>query len=1041
MKKLISLSIRYKSSIPTRTLYASFASTVGVPKEIFPNERRVAVSPEGVEKLKKLGLNVVVQANAGSSSQFLDEAYQKAGAKIVSSPEEVYSSSDIILKVRPPLTSNQGETSIQDETKFLNQKHTLISFIYPGLNPELVSKLQETKATVLAMDQVPRITKAQVYDALSSMANISGYKAVIEAASHFGRFFTGQITAAGRLPPAKVLIIGGGVAGLSAIATARSMGAVVRAFDTRAAVKEQVESLGAEFLEVKIKESGEGQGGYAKEMSPEFIKAEMELFMKQAKDVDIIITTAAIPGKPAPKLITKEMVHAMKPGSVVVDLAAEFGGNCEYTQAGKVVKEHGVTVIGYTDLPSRLPGQSSSLYSNNITKLLSTYIKKGELDLDWSDIVTKKAAVIKNGQKVWPDNTPLPAQDAAKQKVKKEAVVLSPQELKRSTFIATIKRSLLWTAGIASYLGIAMLAPTPAFLAMLTTFSLALVAGYQSVWGVAHALHTPLMSVTNAISGITAAGGLMLMGGGVAASSMVHFLAGFSVLISSVNIGGGFVVTKRMLDMFKRPTDAPEHNYLYSLPGLIFGSAFLAANFAGFSGIYSMGYLVASLCCIGGIAGLATQKSARMGNASGIIGISIGLLTTLCDMHFAPAVLMQAMGLIGAGLGVGAVVGKKIKVTDLPQTVAAFHALVGLAAVATSIAGLMALPHLDTFHKIISILGTIIGGVTFTGSIAAFIKLANLWPKKQLHLPMHTKLNPILSSVIAAHMGLLLATSSMPVAVFALSMTSLVSFALGWNITYNIGGADMPVAITVLNSYSGWALCCEGFLFANPMLTIVGSLIGSSGAILSYIMCKAMNRSLANVIFGKIVAKGEAMKITGTHTEANVEQVAELFTNAKRMVIVPGYGLAVSQGQREIAELTKRLRDRGVQVKFGIHPVAGRMPGQLNVLLAEVGVPYDIVFEMDEINPELHETDVVLVCGANDIVNSAALEDPNSAIAGMPVIEVWNAKQVVVMKRTMGTGYAGIDNPIFFKQNTVMFLGDAKTQLEKLVDAVKAKGE
>ena len=1034
--RMFSSGAMMKPQTMLRSRFCGFARTVGVPRELFENEKRVSVTPEGVTKLKAMGLNVLVEKDAGRGGEFSNEAYEAAGAKVVGSAEDIFKQSDIILKVRAP---QQGKQGGKDEVSLLKKDQLLLSMISPGLNPGLVKSLEEKGVTAVAMDQVPRISRAQVYDVLSSMANISGYKAVIEAAQHFGRFFTGQITAAGRLPPAKVLIIGVGVAGLSAIATAKSLGAVVRAFDTRPATKEQVQSLKAEFLEVKIKESGEGTGGYAKEMSPEFIKAEMELFMRQAKEVDIIITTAAVPGKPAPKLITREMIAAMKPGSVVVDLAAEFGGNCEATKPGQVVKENGVTIIGYTDLPSRLPTQASALYSNNIVKLLSTMVKDGELALDWEDIVLKKSAVTDKGRTVWPDPTPLPAQDAAKPRAPAAKPALTPEELRRNTFTTTLKKSLAWSAGMLGYVGLACLSPDPAFLAMLTTFSLSLVAGYQSVWGVAHALHTPLMSVTNAISGITAAGGLLLMGGGLAPHSAVQALAAFSVLISAVNIGGGFVITKRMLDMFKRKGDAPEHNHLYALPGLLFAAAFAAAHARGFPGIYNAGYLLASLCCIGSISGLAAQQTARLGSAAGIVGISAGLITTLAAMNFPTPVLIQAAGLLGAGLGAGALIGKGIKVTDLPQTVAAFHALVGLAAVATSVAGLMALPHLDQFHKIISFFGTLIGGVTFTGSIAAFIKLANLWPKKKLHLPMYRQLNLPLTLAASSMLSMMLLTSSMPASVAALSLTTLISFALGWNITYNIGGADMPVAITVLNSYSGWALCAEGFLFLNPMLIIIGSLIGSSGAILSYIMCKAMNRSIINVIFGKIEVKGEAMKITGTHTETSPDQVAENLLSAKKVVIVPGYGLAVSQGQAEIAAMSKFLIDNGIQVKFGIHPVAGRMPGQLNVILAEVGIPYDIVFEMDEINHDMADTDLVLVCGANDTVNSSAIEDPNSAIAGMPVIEVWKAKQVVVMKRSMGSGYAGVDNPVFFKSNSQMLLGDAKATLEKVVTILKAK--
>lgn len=1023
MIKLLNKSINISSL--TFTKHCSMAVKVGVPREIFENEKRVAVSPEGVEKLLKMGYEVLVEQNAGKEAQFSNEMYIKSGAK-VATKDEVYQA-DVLLKIR-----------IGEDIDLLKKDQTILSFIYPAQNSALVESLKAKGVNAFAMDQVPRISRAQVFDALSSMANIAGYKAVIEAASHFGRFFTGQITAAGKLPPAKVLVIGGGVAGLSAIATAKSLGAIVRGFDTREAVREQFKSLGAEFLELKYKESGEGQGGYAKEMTPEFIEAEMKLFAKQAKEVDIIVTTALIPGKPAPKLITKEMVESMKAGSVIVDLASENGGNCECTVPGQLVKHHGVTIIGYTDFPSRLPGQASALYSNNIVKMLSSMTKDGKVDIDWNDIVLKKSAITFEGNKVWPDATPLPFQDAAKSKIV-EKPKLSLAEEKALAFKATAKRAMFWGLGMSTFTGLAVLTPDPTFLTMMTTFSLSVIAGYQAVWGVAPALHTPLMSVTNAISGITAAGGLLLMGGGYVPHSFGQFLAAASVLISSVNIGGGFVVTKRMLDMFKRKTDAPEFNYLYSLPALIFGGSFLMAHKMGFNGIYQMGYLASSLCCIGGISGLASQKTARVGNASGMIGIASGILTTLAAMNFPAPVFAQAAVLLSVGLGTGVVIGRRVAVTDLPQTVAAFHALVGLAAVATSVASYLSHNDPDSFHRIASFIGTFIGGLTFTGSIAAYIKLANLYAKRDLNLPYAKLLNRPLAISTVMLLGALVSTTCPTVGALALLSITASSFALGWNITYRIGGADMPVAITVLNSYSGWALCAEGFMLGNPMLTIVGSLIGSSGAILSYIMCRAMNRSLTNVVFGNIEQKGEAMKITGTHTEANTEQVCELLVNAKKVIIVPGYGLAVSQGQYEMAEITKTLIEQGVSVKYAIHPVAGRMPGQLNVLLAEVGVPYDIVFEMDEINHEITEADVVLVCGANDIVNSSSSEDPNSAIAGMPVLEVWKGKQVVMMKRTMGTGYAGIDNPVFFKPNTVMYLGDAKKQLEKVLTTIKEK--
>uniref|UniRef100_A0AAX7VNK3 proton-translocating NAD(P)(+) transhydrogenase n=1 Tax=Astatotilapia calliptera TaxID=8154 RepID=A0AAX7VNK3_ASTCA len=650
---------------------------VGVPKETLQNERRVALSPAGVQALVKQGFRVQVESGAGDESKFSDQQYRDAGATITDVKGAL--GSDLVLKVRAPSLS---------EVDLLKPKSTLVSFIYPAQNQELMNKLSQRQSTVLAMDQVPRVTIAQGYDALSSMANIAGYKAVVLAANHFGRFFTGQITAAGKVPPAKVLVIGGGVAGLAAAGAAKSMGAIVRGFDTRPAALEQFKSFGAEPLEVDLKESGEGVGGYAKEMSKEFIEAEMALFAKQCKEVDIIVSTALIPG-----------------------------------------------------------------------------------------------------------------------------------------------------------------------------------------------------------------------------------------------------------------------------------------------------------------------------------------LT----------------------------IAKRIEISDLPQLVAAFHSLVGLAAVLTCIAEYMIeYPHLDTHPaagvlKTVAYLGTYIGGVTFSGSLVAYGKLQGLLSSAPLLLPGRHMLNASLMAASVGGMVPFMLSSSYGTGMGCLLGVSGLSTVMGVTLTAAIGGADMPVVITVLNSYSGWALCAEGFLLDNNLMTIVGALIGSSGAILSYIMCVAMNRSLPNVILGGYgttsTLGGKPMEIVGTHTEVNVDQTIDIIKEANNIIITPGWGLCAAKAQYPIADMVKMLKEQGKTVRFGIHPVAGRMPGQLNVLLAEAGVPYDVVLEMDEINDDFPETDLTLVIGANDTVNSAAQEDPNSIIAGMPVLEVWKSKQVIVMKRTLGVGYAAVDNPIFYKPNTSMLLGDAK----KTCDSLQAK--
>uniref|UniRef100_A0A673ABB4 NAD(P) transhydrogenase, mitochondrial n=1 Tax=Sphaeramia orbicularis TaxID=375764 RepID=A0A673ABB4_9TELE len=1022
--------------------------TVGVPKEIFQNERRVALSPAGVQALIKQGFNVVVESGAGESSKFPDEQYTQAGATVKDLKDVM--ASDVVVKVRAPIFN---PTLGVHEVEMMKDAATLISFVYPAQNPELMDMLSQKKATVLAMDQVPRVTIAQGYDALSSMANIAGYKAVVLAANSFGRFFTGQITAAGKVPPAKVLIIGGGVAGLAAAGSARAMGAIVRGFDTRAAALEQFKSLGAEPLEVDFKESGEGQGGYAKEMSKEFIEAEMKLFAKQCQDVDIVISTALIPGKRAPILITKPMVESMKDGSVVVDLAAEAGGNIETTVPGELSVYKGVTHIGYTDLPSRLPTQSSTLYSNNITKLIRAispdkdnfyFDVREEFDYGTMDHVIRGSIVMQNGKNLFPAPQPNNVPVAAPPKPKSVQELEAEKAAQISPFRATLTSAGLYTGGLATLLGLGVSAPNAAFTQMVTTFGLAGIVGYHTVWGVTPALHSPLMSVTNAISGLTAVGGLSLMGGGYTPATTAQALAVLAAFISSVNIAGGFLVTQKMLDMFKRPTDPPEYNYLYMLPTGVFVGGYAAALQAGYN-IEQMMYLGSGLCCVGALAGLSNQTTARLGNALGMMGVAGGIAATLGALKPSPELLTQMSAAMAVGGTAGLAIAKKIQITDLPQLVAAFHSLVGLAAVLTCVAEYMIeYPHFATdpaanLTKIVAYLGTYIGGITFSGSLVAYGKLQGVLNSAPLILPARHALNASLMAASVGGMIPYMIDPSYTTGLTCLGSVSALSAVMGVTLTAAIGGADMPVVITVLNSYSGWALCAEGFLLNNNLLTIVGALIGSSGAILSYIMCVAMNRSLANVILGgygtSSTGTGKPMEITGTHTEVNVDQTVDMIKEAQNIIITPGYGLCAAKAQYPIAELVKMLQEAGKKVRFGIHPVAGRMPGQLNVLLAEAGVPYDIVLEMEEINEDFPDTDLVLVIGANDTVNSAAQEDPNSIIAGMPVLEVWKSKQVIVMKRSLGVGYAAVDNPIFYKPNTAMLLGDAK----KTCDALQAR--
>ena len=508
---------------------------IGVPKELYADERRVATTPDVATQLIKMGYEVAVEANAGAAASYSDASYEAAGCT-VASKDEIWSNSDIIFKVRGP---------DDEEAARLKSGQTLVSFLWPAQNPELLQKLTESGVTALAMDSVPRISRAQKMDALSSMANIAGYRAVVEAAQHFGRFFTGQITAAGKVPPAKVLVIGAGVAGLAAIGAAKSMGAIVRSFDTRPEVKEQIESMDAEFLMLDFEdEDGSGEGGYAKLMSDEFIKAEMALFAEQAKDVDIIITTALIPGRPAPRLILADMVDSMKDGSVVVDLAAEQGGNCELTEPGKVVVHNGVTIIGYTDMPSRLATQSSQLYATNLRHLLTdmTPEKDGQIVVDMEDEAIRGATVCKDGETTWPP--PAPKLSVAPSKPKPPPVAAPVVEKKRSVAGPIIGMVI---AGLA-LLGLGAVAPA-SFMAHFTVFVLACFVGYMVIWNVTAALHTPLMSVTNAISSIIIIGALIQISSD---NEVIKWVAVATVLLTSINIVGGFGVTRRMLEMFRR---------------------------------------------------------------------------------------------------------------------------------------------------------------------------------------------------------------------------------------------------------------------------------------------------------------------------------------------------------------------------------------------------------------------------------------------------------------------------------------------------------
>jgi NAD(P) transhydrogenase subunit alpha len=529
------------------------ALRIGIPRETAAGEKRVATVPDVVAKLVKLGFSVAVESGAGDAAHFDDDSYRAAGAEVLPTAAELWAGSDIVFKVRPPST---------DEVALMREGGMLIGFIWPAQNPELMQQLAARRATVLAIDTLPRqLSRAQKMDALTSMAGVSGYRAVIEAANAFGRFFNGQITAAGKIPPAKVFVAGAGVAGLAAIGTAANLGAIVRANDTRAEVADQVVSLGGEFVKVDYEEEGSGGGGYAKVMSEGFQQAQREMYAKQAREADIIITTALIPGKPAPKLITAEMVRSMKPGSVIVDMAGEQGGNCELTVPGEAVVRHGVTIVGYTDLVSRLAKQSSTLYSNNLLRLAEELCKTkdGTVNVNFEDDAIRGLTVIKDGEVTWP--APPPKLPAVPPKPKAAAVVVPASKGHgHGAGEPMSAKSVALVFGIGAVLfGLVGLYAPASFLSHFTVFVLACFVGYMVVWNVTPSLHTPLMSVTNAISSIIAIGALVQVAPPLDAAgatnrpnALILGLAVLALVLTAVNMFGGFAVTRRMLAMFRK---------------------------------------------------------------------------------------------------------------------------------------------------------------------------------------------------------------------------------------------------------------------------------------------------------------------------------------------------------------------------------------------------------------------------------------------------------------------------------------------------------
>ena len=941
---------------------------VGIPKEIYPRERRVAATPETIEKLRKLGLEALVETGAGDAAGFTDSIYADAGARVVPDAATLFAEADLILKVRPPEPR---------EVDALKLGAVLIGFIWPAQNKDLLQRLGNRRATVLAMDAVPRITRAQRMDALSAMANIAGYRAVLEAANAFDRFLPGQITAAGRVKPAQVLVLGAGVAGLAAIAAARGLGAVVKAFDTRAAAREQVESLGAAFIEFDFKEAGEGQGGYAKEMSAAYLAAEQALIASHAKQSDIVISTALIPGKPAPQLLTPDAVKAMRRGSVIVDMAAEQGGNCPLSERDQVVEKFGVTLIGHTDLPSRMARQSSDLYATTVYNLVESLFSKDKtFKIDLEDEVHRGALILKEGALMWPPPArPKPtagvqAPAAATTKVSASTPATKPKGIGGRVALVLLI-GVLAAAGITG---------PPEFLQHLTVFLLACVVGWHVIWNVKPALHTPLMSVTNAISGIILVGGMVVLGSGSRAGR--RYPCGQRHPVGLHQRRRGVSWSRSGCCACSGSRRGMTIELLGTLRGLT--------------------YLGAGMLFILSLRGLSTQESARRGNLLGTIGMGLAVLVTAIVLiatslggrergsrtgGSSRKAAGRAIGLLGAallgGATIGALVASRVAMTSMPELVAMLHSFVGAAAVLVGISTYLQ-PSADEAHRAAHLIeiyvGVFVGTVTFSGSVIAFAKLRALVGSRPLMLPGRHALNAVLVGASIVLAVLFLRQPGTDGLTYLLVMTGL-ALLLGMHLVMAIGGGDMPVVVSLLNSYSGWAAAAAGFMLSNDLLIVTGALVGSSGAILSTIMCRAMNRSIWNVIFGGFgaapakAAPGAAAVPAGKVNETSVTEVAELLLAARSVIIVPGYGMAVAQAQHAVKEISSLLIEKGIKVDYAIHPVAGRLPGHMNVLLAEANVSYEIVKEMDEINGEFPHTDVVMVIGANDIVNPSALDD------------------------------------------------------------------
>ncbi|CAG0906026.1 unnamed protein product, partial [Darwinula stevensoni] len=792
---------------------------IGVPAETAHGETRVAATPETVKKLIAQGHEVLVQSGAGVKASCPDHAYEAVGAILCDAKQALQA--ELVLKVRGP---NEEERSM------MQGQSTLVGMLDP-FDKKGLEELAKIGLTAYALEAAPRTTRAQALDVLSSQANVAGYKAVMIAADNYQRLFPMMMTAAGTIKAARVVVLGVGVAGLQAIATAKRLGAVIEASDVRPSVQEQVHSLGAKFIEVPYetdeeREAAQGVGGYAKPMPLSWLERQKEEVAKRVAAADIVISTALIPGRAAPQLITAEMVASMKPGSVIVDIAAGRGpngidGNCPLTEAGKTVVKHGVTIVGQTNLPALVAADASALYARNVVDFLKLIIysdgeNKGQLHVNLQDDIVAACLVTRD---------------------------------------------------------------------------------YQVIWNVTPALHTPLMALTNAISAIVIVGGMLATAlTQIPAATVMGTLA---VALAAVNVFGGFLVTKRMLEMFKKKDKSTKKDQ--NKPAAL--------------------------------KGLSHPTTSIRGNIFGMVGMAIAIVTTFVlifkmadEMHVTlGASLGYVLGALAIGGGIGAYMAHKVEMTKMPELVAFMHSMIGLSAVCIAVAvaiepwafGIAAHAPLSipAGNRVELALGAFIGAVTFSGSVIAFGKLSGKYKFRLFQgTPVTFKGQHILNAILGLAVAFFVFGFWHSQSMMDFYIVVALGFLLGVLLIIPIGGADMPVVVSMLNSYSGWAAAGIGFSLNNSMLIIAGSLVGSSGAILSYIMCKAMNRSFFNVILGGFGGESDGAA-TGDGQKRNVktgsaDDVAFILSNAESVIIVPGYGLAVARAQHAVKELAQLLREK-----------------------------------------------------------------------------------------------------------------------------------